>query len=120
MCIRDSFRLLAVKDEWFSDDLRKIDDENVYRKMQGHWIIEMSETVSYTHLDVYKRQVAILLNAAIHYKRTSKRRFALWTQKSLAHLSQPVSYTHLDVYKRQHMPLPLSVFEVSQRVNPVR
>ncbi len=29
------FRLLAVKDEWFSDDLRKIDDENVYRKMQG-------------------------------------------------------------------------------------
>ena len=37
------FRLLAVKDEWFSDDLKKIDDDNVYRKMQGHWIIEMSE-----------------------------------------------------------------------------
>ena len=40
------FRLLAVKDEWFSDDLRKIDDENVYRKMQGHWIIEMSEMIA--------------------------------------------------------------------------
>ena len=25
------FRLLAVKDEWFSDDLRKLDDDNVYR-----------------------------------------------------------------------------------------
>ena len=25
------FRLLAGKDEWFSDDLRKLDDENVYR-----------------------------------------------------------------------------------------
>ena len=37
------FRLLAVKDEWFSDDLRKLDDDNVYRKLQGHWIIEMSE-----------------------------------------------------------------------------
>ena len=24
------FRLLAVKDEWFSDDLRKLDDDNVY------------------------------------------------------------------------------------------
>ena len=55
------FRLLAVNDDWFSDDLKKLDDENVYRKMQGHWIIEMSEmiatanaksieAVSYTHL----------------------------------------------------------------------
>lgn len=40
------FRLLAVKDEWFSDDLKKIDDDNVYRKMQGHWIIEMSEMMA--------------------------------------------------------------------------
>ena len=40
------FRLLAVKDEWFSDDLRKIDDDNIYRKMQGHWIIEMSEMIA--------------------------------------------------------------------------
>ena len=36
------FRLLAVRDEWFSDDLRKLDDDNVYRKLQGHWIIEMN------------------------------------------------------------------------------
>ena len=40
------FRLLAVKDEWFSDDLRKLDDYNVYRKLQGHWIIEMSEMIA--------------------------------------------------------------------------
>ena len=40
------FRLLAVKDEWFSDDLKRIDDDNVYRKMQGHWIIEMSEMIA--------------------------------------------------------------------------
>ena len=26
------FRLLAGRDEWFSDDLKKLDDENVYRK----------------------------------------------------------------------------------------
>ena len=30
------FRLLAGRDEWFSDDLKKLDDENVYRKLQGH------------------------------------------------------------------------------------
>ena len=37
------FRFLAARDEWFSDDLKKLDDDNVYRKMQGHWIIEMAE-----------------------------------------------------------------------------
>ncbi len=40
------FRLLACNDDWFTDDLKKIDDENVYRKMQGHWIIEMSEMIA--------------------------------------------------------------------------
>ena len=40
------FRLLAVKDDWFSDDLKKLDDENVYRKLQGHWIMEMSEMIA--------------------------------------------------------------------------
>ena len=40
------FRLLALRDEWFSDDLRKLDDDNVYRKLQGHWIIEMSEMMA--------------------------------------------------------------------------
>ena len=29
-----------------SDDLKRIDDDNVYRKMQGHWIIEMSEMIA--------------------------------------------------------------------------
>ena len=29
-----------------SDDLRKLDDDNVYRKLQGHWIIEMSEMMA--------------------------------------------------------------------------
>ena len=40
------FRLLALRDEWFSDDIRKLDDENVYRKLPGHWIIEMSEMIA--------------------------------------------------------------------------
>ena len=37
------FRFLALKDEWFTDDIKKVDDENVYRKLQGHWIMEFSE-----------------------------------------------------------------------------
>lgn len=37
------FRFLAMEDDWFSDDLKKLDDENIYRKLQNHWFIEMSE-----------------------------------------------------------------------------
>lgn len=40
------FRFVAIRGEWFSDDLRNLDDENVYRKLQGHWIIEMSEMMA--------------------------------------------------------------------------
>ena len=39
-------RLLAMDNEWFSDDLRKLDDDNVFRKIQGHWIIEMAEMLA--------------------------------------------------------------------------
>ena len=46
-------------------------------------------TVSYTHLDVYKRQVHIMALG--------------WESKvpALLEAAGPVSYTHLDVYKRQ-------------------
>lgn len=40
------FRLLAVQDDWFSDDLKKLDDDRVFQKLQGHWIIEMSEMLA--------------------------------------------------------------------------
>lgn len=40
------FRLLAVKDEWFSNDLRKLDDDNMYLKLQGHWIVKISEMIA--------------------------------------------------------------------------
>ena len=39
-------RFLTMENEWFSDDLRKLDDENVFRKIQGHWIIEMAEMLA--------------------------------------------------------------------------
>lgn len=39
-------RLFAIKDEWFTDDIKRLDDENIYRKIQGHWIIEFSEMLA--------------------------------------------------------------------------
>ena len=40
------FRFLAIQDVWFSDDLKKLDDDKVFAKLQGHWIIEMSEMLA--------------------------------------------------------------------------
>ncbi len=40
------FRFLSLDDAWFTDDLKKLDDENVFRKMQGHMIIELSEMIA--------------------------------------------------------------------------
>ena len=40
------FRFLAIKDEWFSDDLRDLGDKKIYEKLRGHWIMEMSEMIA--------------------------------------------------------------------------
>ena len=40
------FRFLAIKDEWFTDDLKDLESSKVYEKMQGHFIIELSEMLA--------------------------------------------------------------------------
>lgn len=40
------FRLLALKDDWFTDDIKNLDDENIVRRLQGHWIVEMAEMIA--------------------------------------------------------------------------
>ena len=37
------FKYLAIRDEWFTDDVKRLDDKRVYEYLQGHWIVEMSE-----------------------------------------------------------------------------
>ena len=36
-------RYLAHNDDWFSDDIKRLDDENIYRSLQGHWVLELPE-----------------------------------------------------------------------------
>lgn len=40
------FRFLAIKDEWFTDDIKHLDDERICQKFQGHWIIELPEMLA--------------------------------------------------------------------------
>ena len=39
-------RFLAIVDEWFSDDIRRLDDDKIFQRLVGHWIIEMSEMLA--------------------------------------------------------------------------
>ncbi|MCQ2530120.1 MAG: virulence-associated E family protein [Lachnospiraceae bacterium] len=39
-------RYLAINDDWFTDDIKHLDDEKIYQKFQGHWIIELPEMLA--------------------------------------------------------------------------
>ena len=40
------FRFLAMRDEWFTDDLRDLESEKVWQKMRGHIINDLSELLA--------------------------------------------------------------------------
>ena len=83
-----------------------------------------SRPVSYTHLDVYKRQVEItVIVKSVLGVRDTRMVTRTGTVPTLPETvkvvysdgTEPVSYTHLDVYKRQ--PIPSSSMRSAQRWN---
>ena len=60
----------------------------------------LAKAVSYTHLDVYKRQRCIR-TARWASPSTARRALSATTATRPSARTTPVSYTHLDVYKRQ-------------------
>ncbi|MDO4484923.1 MAG: virulence-associated E family protein [Clostridia bacterium] len=39
-------RYLAMEPEWFTDEISKLDDKEMFHRLNGHWICEMSEMVA--------------------------------------------------------------------------
>lgn len=39
-------RFLACRDEWFCDDIKRLDDEKIYEHLAGHWILEIAEMLA--------------------------------------------------------------------------
>lgn len=62
------FRLLAIKDDWFSDDLSRLGDENVYRRLQGHWLIEMAEMLGTVNAKTVEEIKSFLSRQKDNYK----------------------------------------------------
>ena len=58
-------------------------------------------SVSYTHLDVYKRQVDEYLTVSQAYVTAPDVKVPDEFSKLFKTVDEAVSYTHLDVYKRQ-------------------
>ena len=90
---------------------------NAYRR--SGWNIADNNPVSYTHLDVYKRQ-DITLKKVINNPGTLETTRSIANQMQMKQIQdtlkgiqemqsyQSVSYTHLDVYKRQIRTLSIS------------
>ena len=39
-------RFLCLNDRWFTDDIKRLDDDKVYEHLAGHWICEMAEMLA--------------------------------------------------------------------------
>lgn len=61
-------RFIATRDEWFTDDVKNLDDENIYRKLQGHWIIEFSEMLATANTKTVEAIKAFLSRQKDTYK----------------------------------------------------
>ena len=83
---------------------------------------DWSKAVSYTHLDVYKRQAdASGLGVAV-VRLPQFLAFiglALHSRPHAAHGVVPVSYTHLDVYKRQIFWVGMSFTRMMQHLSSI-
>lgn len=39
-------RYLAMEDEWFTDDIKKLSDKDIFEQLSGHWILEIPEMLA--------------------------------------------------------------------------
>ena len=106
MCIRDrhsSWRSVSHKKSSRSRSFlpvsgdRRVPRPTIWLYRLRTLVGRSTTTVSYTHLDVYKRQLyALLRHFPIRWNFCLQRTITVFICKPT-----PVSYTHLDVYKRQ-------------------
>ena len=98
MCIRDREKAEEKLDAATEKSFAELEKELEYKNNDDGMPYRM-EPVSYTHLDVYKRQQEA--GAVFVLQRTGKAE-NIFYRKDMQTV-QPVSYTHLDVYKRQQV-----------------
>jgi len=68
-------RFLALRDEWFSDDIKNLDRDAGYEKLGGHWIIEFSEMLATSNTKTVEAIKSFLSRQKDNY-RTPYERFS--------------------------------------------
>ena len=108
MCIRDSDKILNPHTacEIYDECNEKLKQpEYSARGMMRRYHVEVvcTTAVSYTHLDVYKRQSPLTADVAAPSQMQGLNAIVLETHIAILIIDRrcSVSYTHLDVYKRQ-------------------
>ena len=97
------FRYLAIKDEWFTDDMKRIDDKKVYEYLQGHWIYPLRR----------QRQMCIRDRATIYENEAESRVYITqaWAEAMEIYRSgnYPMTFSpemedHVKLLQREFMP----------------
>jgi predicted P-loop ATPase len=61
-------RFLACCDEWFCDDIKRLDDEKIYEHLVGHWILEIAEMLALNNAKCNEATKAFLSRQYDNYR----------------------------------------------------
>ncbi|MBP3239251.1 MAG: virulence-associated protein E [Oribacterium sp.] len=61
-------RFLAMEDRYFTDDLKKLDDDRVFQRLQGHWIVEMPEMLAILNAKVVEETKSFISRQSDNYR----------------------------------------------------
>ncbi len=62
-------RFLSLKDKWFTDDIKRLDDDKVYEHLAGHWICEMAEMLAVLNTKYNEATKAFLSKQYDNYRK---------------------------------------------------
>ena len=62
-------RFLCLNDRWFTDDIKRLDDEKVYEHLAGHWICEMAEMLAVLNTKYNEATKAFLSKQYDNYRK---------------------------------------------------
>lgn len=61
-------RFLALQDMWFTDDIRKLSDKDIYEHLNGHWILEIPEMLAILHAQYVEETKSFISRLSDNYR----------------------------------------------------
>ncbi|WP_443735477.1 VapE domain-containing protein [[Ruminococcus] lactaris] len=91
------FRYLAIKDEWFTDDMKRIDDKKVYEYLQGHWIRVFPEKAEAT---IYENEA----ESRVYITQAWAEAMEIYRSGNYPMTFSPEMEDHVKLLQREFMP----------------